>query len=68
MGIDVLQISAHEVLVKVPMGAEVSVRIHCHEASVLEETRVNTSSCPRVLVRDFMNEVFLEPLDAVRFG
>ena len=68
MGVDVLQISANEVLIKIPMRAEMSVRIHRYKAGVLEETWVNTSSCPGVLVRDFMNQVFFKPLNAVGFG
>ena len=50
------------------MRPEVSVRIHRHEARVLEKTGVNQSSCPGVLVRDVMNQILFEPLDTVGLG
>src|SRR5688572_10272779 len=54
-------VALHQMMVVVPMGGEVAVRIHRHEAEMLEEPGIDTSHVAGILRRHELDDVSLEP-------
>ena len=63
-----VEVPLDQMLVEVPVRADVAHRIHRHEAGVLQEARIDAPPAPRVGIRHRVNEVALEPAHRVAAG
>ena len=56
-----VEVALDQVLVEVPVRAEVAERVHRHEARVLQEAGVDAAAAPRIALRHRVDQVGLEP-------